>query len=382
MQKKVSFFFKLGKYLIFFFRKSIKERGNERNYTYIKRILLGIIIALPILMILIFLLSLSDQNFSIMIEKILAHLVSLNIKEIGIFLRIVFLFVFLALLMKTISKKSVIIPLESKVTEGKWEQATLLTILMAINGLYLLYTIIQFQYFFNDVLMKGFTYAAYAKKGFFELIIVTIINISITLLVNIYTNKRTVFLKMGLSFLIVFSFIILISAHLRLSLYEQAYGYTYLRLFSHSFIFLLAVFFAFTFIKIWLEKIQLMRFFLLLSLLYYCGLNLIDMDRFIVSKNLQRFEETNLVDWEYIESLSYSTIPVLTEYYQKNPEMNSVKHLLLAKKKLLDESDVKWQSYNMVDDRARRLLGTIDFENGKPNKQNGKKYRLEDSDDK
>ena len=106
------------------------------------------------------------------------------------------------------------------------------------------------------------------------------------------------------------------------------------------------------------------------------------MDRFIVSKNLQRFEDTNLVDWEYIESLSYSTIPVLTEYYQKNPEMNSVKHLLLAKKKLLDESDIKWQSYNMVEDRARRLLGTIDFEKVKPNKQNGKKYRLEDSDDK
>ncbi|WP_400241593.1 DUF4153 domain-containing protein [Niallia sp. JL1B1071] len=380
MQKKFLYFFKFGKYLTFLVRKWIKEYGNERNYSITKRILLGILIVLPILFVLIFLLSLSDQYFRIMIEKMISHLVSLNIEEISIFLRIILLFVFLLLWLKTISKKSIIIPQVRKEPEGRWEQATILTILVSINGLYLFYTIVQFQYFFNDVLMNGFTYATYAKRGFFELIIVTVINISITLLVNLFTKKRTSFIKIGLSLLIIFSFIILLSAHLRLCLYEQAYGYTYLRLFSHSYIFLLAVFFAFTLIKIWIEKIQLMRLFLLVSLLYYCGLNVIDIDRFIVSKNLERFEETNLIDLQYIESLSLSTVPVLTEYYERNQEMNSIKHLLLAKKELLEERDVKWQSYNLIEDRARKLLATMDLDDGTSKNQIGKKYRLENSD--
>ncbi|MBQ6446829.1 DUF4173 domain-containing protein [Cytobacillus oceanisediminis] len=372
IQKKVSSFFKLGKYLTFLVRKSVKRRANERDYVAMKRILLGIVIVMPILIILIFLLSMSDQHFSTMVETIITWLVSFKVDEISTLIRIGFIFVFLLLLMKTISKKSIIIPKERKVKQGRWEQATLLTILLSINGLYIFYTVIQFQYFFNDVLINGFTYATYARRGFFELIIVTVINISIILLVNRFAKNRTLFLKIVLSSLIVFSFIILLSAHLRLSLYEQAYGYTYLRLFSHSFIIFLAVFFSFTLIKIWVEKLQLIRFFLLLSLLYYCGLNVMDIDRLIVSKNLQRFDETNLIDFSYIDALSYSTIPVLVDYYESNPEMKSVKHLLLAKKELLQQKKQKWQSYNIVEDRARKLLGKIDFDKKISENQNVK----------
>ncbi|CAI9386750.1 DUF4153 domain-containing protein [Niallia sp. Sow4_A1] len=379
MQKKFSSLFKFSRYLSILVRKRIKEYENERNYAIAKRILLGIVIVLPILFVLIFLLSSSDQYFSILIEKMITHLVSFNIDKISIFLRILLVFVFLVLWIKTISKKSVIILKDKKEINRSWEQATLLTILISINGLYLFYTIFEFQYFFNDVLMNGFTYATYAKRGFFELIIVTIINISITLLVNRFSKSRTILIKTSLSLLIIFSFIILLSAHLRLSLYEQAYGYTYLRLFSHSFIFLLAVLFAFTMIKIWIEKIQLMRIFLLLALLYYCGLNVIDVDRFIVSKNLERFEETNLIDLQYIESLSLSTVPVLMNYYERNREMNSIKHVLLAKKELLEKRDVKWQSYNMMEDRARKLLASMNLDDETAENENGKKYRLEES---
>lgn len=378
LKKKVSSFFKLGKYLTFLVRKSVKRRADERNYVAIKRIVLGMVIVTPILMLLIFLLSSSDQHFNNMMVTIITRLFSFHIDGISTLLRIGLIFIFQLLFMKTISKRSIIIPSERKGKQGRWEQATLLTILLFINGLYIFYTIVQFQYFFNDVLMKGFTYATYARRGFFELIIVTVINISIILLVNSFAKQRTLFLKIILSFLIAFSFIILLSAHLRLSLYEQAYGYTYLRLFSHSFILLLAVFFSFTLIKIWMEKIQLMRFFLLLSLLYYCGLNVMDIDRIIVSKNLQRFEETNLIDFTYIDSLSYSAIPVLVDYYEKNPDMKRVKELLLAKKERLQHTDQKWQSYNIVEDRARKLLNTMELAKKVPENQKEKKYRLEE----
>ncbi|EOR23025.1 hypothetical protein A499_15181, partial [Niallia nealsonii AAU1] len=104
IQKKVSSFFKLGKYLTFLVRKSVKRRANERDYVAMKRILLGIVIVMPILIILIFLLSMSDQHFSTMVETIITWLVSFKVDEISTLIRIGFIFVFLLLLMKTISK--------------------------------------------------------------------------------------------------------------------------------------------------------------------------------------------------------------------------------------------------------------------------------------
>ncbi|NRG34752.1 DUF4153 domain-containing protein, partial [Niallia circulans] len=136
LKKKVSSFFKLGKYLTFLVRKSIKGCADERNYVAIKRIVLGMVIVTPILMLLIFLLSSSDQHFNKMMVTIITRLFSLHIEGISTLIRIGLIFVFLLLFMKTISKKSIIIPSERKGKQGSWEQATLLTILLFINGLY------------------------------------------------------------------------------------------------------------------------------------------------------------------------------------------------------------------------------------------------------
>ncbi|AYV70569.1 hypothetical protein M1D49_12590 [Bacillus sp. PK3-056] len=140
LRKKVSSFFKLGKYLTFLVWKSVNVRSDERNYIAIKRIVLGMVIVMPILMLLIFLLSSSDQHFNNMMVTIITRLFSFHIDGISTLLRIGLIFVFLLLFMKTISKRSIIIPSERKGKQGRWEQTTLLTILLFINGLYIFYT--------------------------------------------------------------------------------------------------------------------------------------------------------------------------------------------------------------------------------------------------
>src|SRR5690625_6914627 len=52
-----------------------------------------------------------------------------------------------------------------------WNSITAMTILVMMNVVYLLFVVIQFRYFFNNELMEGFTYASYARRGFFELIL-------------------------------------------------------------------------------------------------------------------------------------------------------------------------------------------------------------------
>lgn len=58
--------------------------------------------------------------------------------------------------------------------------------------------------------------------------------------------------------------------------------------------------------------------------------------------------------------------------------MESVKQLLLAKKERLQQTDQKWQSYNIVEDRARKLLNAMELPKKVPENHEENKYRLEE----
>src|SRR5690625_6492960 len=83
----------------------------------------------------------------------------------------------------------------------QWNSITAITILVMINVFYLLFVVIQFRYFFNNDLMEGFTYASYARRGFFELILVMIINWTILISFLRYVTDRRRGIKLTLNIL-------------------------------------------------------------------------------------------------------------------------------------------------------------------------------------
>lgn len=105
--------------------------------------------------------------------------------------------------------------------------------LVVINSVYLLFSLIQFSYLYGgDKLPVVFTYAEYARRGFWELLAVTVINLGILLSSMKFVKKDRGFypvILVFLSLLIVFSLNLLFSAHFKMSLYERAYGLTALR---------------------------------------------------------------------------------------------------------------------------------------------------------
>lgn len=112
------------------------------------------------------------------------------------------------------------------------ENITVNTVLTVLNIVYLLFSIIQFTYLFMQIGAKeNLDYAIYARRGFFQLMIVTIINFVIILLTN--ANKRettkfvSIYTKIMNLFLIIFTGIMICSSFLRMYLYEQEYGYTF-----------------------------------------------------------------------------------------------------------------------------------------------------------
>ena len=164
-----------------------------------------------------------------------------------------------------------------------------ITVLVLINAVYLLFTIVQFKYFFSGTLQGDFTYAEYARKGFFELLFVTLINLSITVLVINFVNTSTSnfikrFIQILLTFLVLSSAVMLSSALLRLRMYEEAYGFTFIRVMAHSFMIFLVVIYMYTLVKIWIEKLSLFHFYFISSLLYYTAMNVIDVEKIVVKK--------------------------------------------------------------------------------------------------
>ena len=76
-----------------------------------------------------------------------------------------------------------------------------------------------------------------------------------------FVDKTIGFIKRFIQFLlttlVLSSAVILSSAFLRLSMYEEAYGFTFIRVMAHSFMIFLVVIFMYTLLKIWIEKLSL-----------------------------------------------------------------------------------------------------------------------------
>ena len=117
----------------------------------------------------------------------------------------------------------------------KMQNITVNTVLTVLNIVYFLFTIVQFTNLFMQIgLNENFGYAEYARRGFFQLMIVTFINFAIVLITN--ANKRettkitNIYTKIMNLFLIIFTVILICSSFVRMYFYEQEFGYTFLRL--------------------------------------------------------------------------------------------------------------------------------------------------------
>lgn len=159
-----------------------------------------------------------------------------------------------------------------------------------------------------------------------------------------------------LSLLIAFSVNLLVSANFKMLLYEGAYGFTYLRLFVHYFMGLLLVLFLLALFNIWLAKPPLVKTYLVVSLVFYIGLNFLNPDRFIARYNVDLFLNNGKIDVLYLQSLSYDAVPELVKLSRLDPaEAGKLKDYLLTLKGELAKRS-PWQSFNYSRYRAASAL--------------------------
>ncbi|MBU9720913.1 MULTISPECIES: DUF4153 domain-containing protein [Bacillaceae] len=352
--------------------RSSKRNIGAGTYNTGKKITIGLIIAFPLLFIVVNLLLMADAEFANLFLSIPNFLLSINLSVFWDLIRITLLtLVFLSylLILRKKRKQRHHAPpnglSHSVIAKGQWDSTIVATVLICMNLIYLLFTIVQFQYFFSggDLTNTGLTYAEYARRGFFELLVVTLINFGTLATTLRFMKMPNVFIKIQWTLLILFSGIMLTSAFMRLLMYEEAYGYTYARIFAHAAMIYLIVIFAFSLLKVWIQRLSLARFYIIFSLLFYVGINLIGIDEIIVSKNIERYEQTGKIDYYYLERLSSSAVPKLTDLYQKykdDPDMDHLRTILMEKERELGE--LNWYSYNLSRERAKVALREVNLE--------------------
>ena len=203
-------------------------------------------------------------------------------------------------------------------------------ILGAVNLLFLSFVIIQFTYLFGgdqNITIEGFTYAEYARRGFFELLAVAIISALLFYALSQVTERKAqaqkwIFTALGLALVILVS-VMLLSAYTRLSLYEEAYGFTRLRTFTHIFMIWTGVgLIALAVLEVTRQMKRLPLILILMAMLFGLTINLLNVDGFIVHQNLQRAlapaqaELEEPLDAGYLTELSFDAVPPLAAYYR------------------------------------------------------------------
>lgn len=239
-------------------------------------------------------------------------------------------------------------------------------ILGSVGSLFLLFVLIQLAYLFggaDQVVSTGFTYAEYARKGFFELIAVAAISLGLILTIQKTVSLQTVSQKTTFKWLCGILFIevlvIMLSAHMRLNLYEEAYGFTTLRLWSHMFILWLAV--AFGLLALYITKERREQQFalqLFVSVLgFFALMNIINPDAFIARQNVNRFQKTGKIDTAYLHELSEDATPEIVRLLtQPNGKVqNEAANALYFQSKHAHEAS-EWQSVNAAKERAKQLF--------------------------
>lgn len=339
--------------------------GEKRNQIW-KKVLIGILISIPFLFVILNLLISADTQFERLITSF-PHLISIRPEYIFRFVVILICtFVFFGYMQTLYQRNTQRVQKDRNHNPVTMDGIIALTVLLLLDLVYILFIAVQFKYFFSGTLEDGFTYAEYARRGFFELLFVSLINLTVTTGVIHFTKSIPGSLKkvisLALTVLVLSSGVLLISAFMRMGMYEEAYGFTFLRILVHSFMIFLMIIFAYTLVKIWLEKLSLFHFYFIASLLYYAGINVVNIDRIVVDRNIVRFEETGQIDIHYLNEFSSTGTLSLIKLYANNPDVPGLRDLLQQRK--TDREYIKndsWQSHNLVRDRVYEKLGELDL---------------------
>ncbi len=237
-----------------------------------------------------------------------------------------------------------------------------------IDALFLVFVGVQFRYLFGGAARvessSTLTYAEYARRGFFELVAVAALVVPFLLFTHWLLPQRHSrlhrFYVSLAAVLVVLVFVVMASALQRMRLYQEAFGFTELRLYTTAFMVWLFVVFAwltFTVLRGRRDRFAFGVFVAGLALLV--GLNGMNPDAFIVGRNATIAGEDRPFDSDYAVNLGPDSVPSLVARFDKVPSEERCAVARELRRRYLD-LDGDWRTWNWGRYRAHRVVSSSD----------------------
>ncbi len=187
---------------------------------------------------------------------------------------------------------------------------TYCTVLSMLAAVYALFVYVQFRYLFGggDVAAVNGGYAAYARSGFFQLVLLAILTLALILPALILCPGSKP-LRALCALVALLTGVIDYSAFFRMRLYIEAYGYTLLRVVTLWGVGMIALALIFVIVKSVRPGIRICPALIVLTLSTWLILNLSNPAAFIARRNLNASSTIRSVDLRYVISLSPDVLP-------------------------------------------------------------------------
>ncbi len=353
-------------------RRAAGERGGRSRGWAILR---GVLLALPVLAIFTALLAAADFVFGDLVEEALRWL---NIEKLlewvgrGVVIVLSAIFMLGALVIALLDPGKRALHGEDKPLLKPFVGFLESTIVLgAVDLLFAFFVVVQFRYLFGgeaNITAAGYTYADYARNGFGELVWVAFLGMGLIMALGYFgkrgeSRQRSWFNGLSTGLVMMLG-VILVSAWQRLLLYEGAYGFTELRTYTHVFIPWLALHLVVFLVLLFRGNLRRFAPFAALGTLgFVVTLNLLNVDAFIVSQNVKRFEQTGEIDLAYLKYLTDDAVPGLIEFSRAAPEgLHEELLASLACRRAMQgdrQEDLDWPSWHASHKRAMTLLDEL-----------------------
>lgn len=357
------------------FKWMSKYNSDDTKKKMHSSILLGIFVSLPFVVFLLIMLSSADLVFSGKVENTLEWFSKML--DIELIFKIIFGFVaglylfgllYIVFAEKKSDSKNAIFTLEIRPKNA--DTIVINILLSSILLVYTLFIFIQFKYLFAGSALPGnLNYAEYARRGFFELIFLSFLNIGLILLtvylykekIYVQKNKWSNLTKIFMLYLCAVTLVMLISSFYRMYLYDQEYGFTRLRVLVYGFLIFESIGLLMTSAFIMRPEFNIIAVYIAIGLCYYLCLNVVQIDYIIAKHNVDMYlaKETDSLDIDYLMSLSVDAAPQLMRLLENSDADIVTRYKADLYFKGIEEnygSDSNWQSRNYSIDRAMQLI--------------------------
>ena len=354
---------------------AIFHRNGEGGAPKARRIgavLIGVGCAIPALFVILPLLTSSDAAFEGLVKR-------LEVRDLPIHIVAVLLGVGLALL---IFSQLFYLPRAGRsdarggVALHGVEPLIVGSFLAMLSLVYLAYLFSQGAYFFEGfrgLLPAGYTPAMYARRGFFEMCAVCVLNLifffGAAFLCRRAEGKLPTFIRLLMAFLCLFSLTLIAISASKMVLYIRSFGMTRLRILTSAFMLVLAVLFVCLALRLFLHRIPYLKATLIAAAASLLVLSFANVDRIVAEYNTAAYRSGALsgIDVDTISELSAAAVPSLFDLADDGDRKvaDQAREELVARADLYYKSgpdarpvpvESDWRGFNVAAARAKAML--------------------------